>query len=149
MAVSRLLLFLCLQVSLIFCAPSREDRAVEPPIKQLPPKQDAFYNTVSGFEKQKPGTILSHRRVPGPITLDNKNPILPKNAWQIQYRTQNSVGEPEQTMVTVLEPYNAKPGNLFVYHFFSVSSNRNVSLKDADCRFIGRSFQRVRTQRDL
>jgi hypothetical protein len=88
--------------------------------KVLLPKDDIFYQPKPGFESTKPGTILSYRQVPNPITLDNKNPIVPKSAWQINYRTQNSVGEPEQTMVTILEPFNAKPDSLFVYHFFSV-----------------------------
>jgi hypothetical protein len=84
-------------------------------------KPDSFYRPPPGFEKTSPGTILRHRRVPRPISLTNVTPIRPKGAWQIQYRTQNSVGEPEANVMTVLEPWNAKPGNLFVEGFFVVS----------------------------
>lgn len=79
-----------------------------------------FYAPPAGFESTAPGTILRYRRAPRPITLDSITPIRPKNAWQILYRTQNSVGEPKATVVTVLEPYNPKRNNLFVESFFTV-----------------------------
>jgi hypothetical protein len=119
----RLLLLLSPLLSLTVCAPIEEEWTHVSEGNILLPKDDAFYNAVAGYEKAKPGQILSYRRVPNPITLDNKNPVVPKSAWQFNYRTQNSVGEPEQTMVTILEPFNAKPDTLFVYHFFSVSSS--------------------------
>lgn len=81
---------------------------------------DAFYKAPRGFESAKPGTILNYRRVPNPITIDNINPINLQGAWQLLYRTQNSVGEPIATVVTVLVPFNAKSGNLFAESFFAV-----------------------------
>jgi hypothetical protein len=81
---------------------------------------DWFYKAPVGFEKAAPGSILRYRRVPRPISLTSITPILPKGAWQIQYRTQNSLGEPEASIVTVLEPFNAKRGNLFAQGFFVV-----------------------------
>jgi hypothetical protein len=84
-------------------------------------KPDLFYHPPVGFEKTAPGTILRYRRVPRPISLTNVTPVRPKGAWQIQYRTQNSIGEPEANIMTVLEPWNAKPGHVFVEGFFVVS----------------------------
>lgn len=86
----------------------------------LMPDGDPFYKPPPGWETKVPGSILASRPVPNPLTLNNAKAIKPKGAWQLLYRTQNSVGEPEATVVTVLEPYNAKKHNLFVYHFFSV-----------------------------
>ncbi|KAF2429700.1 LIP-domain-containing protein [Tothia fuscella] len=104
----------------VLSAPARNE--VPPKKRLLMPNEDAFYNNTLGFEKAKPGTILGHRRVPNPITIDNTNSIVPKNAWQIKYRTQNSLGVPSETIVTVLEPFNAKKDALFLYHFFSDAS---------------------------
>ncbi|KAF2398657.1 LIP-domain-containing protein [Trichodelitschia bisporula] len=86
------------------------------------PENDTFYTAPSGFEKTAPGTILRSRPVPNPLTINNKDAINVKGAWQIQYRTQNSVGEPEAAVMTVLEPYNAKKNSLLVYHYFTDSS---------------------------
>jgi hypothetical protein len=84
-------------------------------------KLDSFYKAPLGFERAAPGSILNYRPVPRPIAYTDATPIRPKAAWQIQYRTQNSVGEPEASVVTVLEPFNAKPGNLFAEAFLVVS----------------------------
>jgi hypothetical protein len=89
---------------------------------------DQFYAAPAGFESTAPGTILRYRRAPRPITLNSITPIRPKNAWQILYRTQNSVGEPKATVVTVLEPYNAKKSNLFVQNFITVIPHTGFKL---------------------
>lgn len=83
---------------------------------------DDFYIPHPEYVTAKPGEILKWRPAPRPITLISFSPIRPKAAWQIQYRTQNSVGEPEATVVTVLVPYNAKPDSLFVQSFFTDSA---------------------------
>jgi hypothetical protein len=84
------------------------------------PDHDPFYKPPLGFEKLKPGTILRHRRAPREITLDNKGVLKPKDAWQFLYRTQNSVGEPTATVVTLLVPHNPNPKHLFVHSYFTV-----------------------------
>jgi hypothetical protein len=86
----------------------------------IPPNEDDFYKPPPGFESKAHGSILRYRPVPNPISLDNKTAMYLKAAWQIQYRTQNSVGEPEAAIVTVLVPHNAKPQHLFTYHYISV-----------------------------
>ncbi len=82
-------------------------------------ENDQFYSAPIGFENAKLGSILRYRQSPRSISLDNKTPIRPKEAWQIQYRTQNSLGEPEAGIVTVLVPFNAKKSNLFVQGYFA------------------------------
>jgi hypothetical protein len=82
----------------------------------LSPDEDPFYKPPKGFESAALGSILRYRPAPRSITLDNKRPIRPKDAWQILYKTQNSVNEPEATVVTLLVPFKAKQDNLFVYH---------------------------------
>lgn len=88
-----------------------------------PPSQDPFYTPPSGYESSAPGTILRSRPVPNPLTLDNITPINVKGAWQLLYRTQNSLGDPEATVVTVIEPNNAKPNHLFSYQYFVDSAD--------------------------
>lgn len=87
--------------------------------KTLLPDEDPFYKAPPGYETAKLGDVLRWRAVPNDITLNNKDAVKPKNAWQIQYRTQTGAGDPEANIVTVLEPYNSDPSKLFVYHWFS------------------------------
>lgn len=87
----------------------------------LQPDDDPFYKPPPGFEATAPGTILRHRPVPKPITLNNKDGVKPKAAWQLLFRTQNSLGVPIATVTTILQPHGRpKPNNLFGYNFFSV-----------------------------
>jgi hypothetical protein len=94
------------------------------------PLSDPFYKPPDGFEKAPLGTILRHRVVTDSIYLIKSIRLKPDAAWQLLYRTQNSVGEPEATVVTVLkpQPLDTKPGNLFVQSFFSVT----IPHKDAN-----------------
>jgi hypothetical protein len=93
---------------------------------------DQFYQAPANIESYALGAIIKHRRVPKPISLTGTSPIRPKQAWQIQYRTQNSLGKPEMGIVTVLIPFRAKPGNLFVESFLSVSSQSVSYLSNGD-----------------
>ena len=83
------------------------------------PNDDPFYQAPDGFDSQPPGTILRSRAAPTSITLTNTSPLNLKAAIQILYRTQNSVGQPEATVMTVLIPYNANVNHLYSYSYFS------------------------------
>jgi len=85
------------------------------------PANDEWYRPKPGYEQKKPGDILKWRQVPRGLSVDNKHAVKLKAAYQLQYRTTNSVGGPDATIVTVLAPYNAKNDSLFMYHWFSVS----------------------------
>jgi hypothetical protein len=144
---SGLLLSLSLLSSFAHCAPVQDggsESTPPTPAKQLAPSEDAFYNTRPNIASFKAGAVLDSRPVPNPITFDNKSPIKPKAAWQIKYRTQNSVGAPEEAMMTILEPYNAVKDNLFMYHWFSVSIYLVFRRSKADNMLSGRGFQCVR-----
>jgi hypothetical protein len=108
--------------------------AASPKGHLLLPAEDSFYTPPSGFEEAALGSIIRHRPVPNGITLNNKDPIYPENAWQLLYRTQNSVGEPSVSVVTVIKPFNAKPNHLFSYAMFSVGSISRTRWKRADFR---------------
>jgi hypothetical protein len=95
-----------------------------PPVKNgTLPENDEFYKPPPGFEKAAAGTILRFRQVPGTVAIDNKIKLNVKAAWQLQYRTQNSVGNPEASIVTVLVPFNARPGNVFMYSHYTVRTS--------------------------
>ena len=94
--------------------------AAPPPKPPLLPDDDPFYKAPPGIASTKPGTILRSRPVPSEITLDNIWGIKLKQAVQLLYRTQNSHGNPQATVVTVLVPFNAKPKSLFPLMFFAV-----------------------------
>lgn len=122
--LQRLLLLISV-FNFVIAAPTNTSSTIEPPYI------DDFYKPPSGYESAAPGSILRHRAVPNPISLDNKTPIKVEAAWQLLYRTQNSVGDPEATVVTVLVPHNAKRNNLFIYSYFSVSWSVNRCLLSA------------------
>jgi hypothetical protein len=111
------------------------------------PDDDQFYKPKPGFESAKLGAILKHRAVPNPITLDNKNGLKLKDAWQILYRTQNSAGEPEATVVTVLVPFKAKADKLFSLQFFSVNMDSRFKTGPSakPVATLGRCMERVKT----
>ena|ERR1700760_1006188 len=102
-----------------------EPTTVPPPSSPDPnsPLNDDFFKPPAGFEKTAPGTVLRYRKVPKPIKfLPGLSPLEPGGAWQLLYRTQNSVGKPEANIVTVLVPYKplAKNNHLFSFSYFSV-----------------------------
>ncbi|KAE9971856.1 hypothetical protein EG328_005337 [Venturia inaequalis] len=93
------------------------------PTALVMPDNDDFYKPPLGFETTAPGTILKHRLVPNPLSLNNKDGIKPKAAWQLLFRTQNSLGKPIATVTTIIQPHGTpKPNNLFGYNFFSDAS---------------------------
>lgn len=80
--------------------------------------------------------------MPKGITIDNTKAIKLKESWQILYRTQNSVGEPEATVTTVMIPKNANKQKLFTFSFFSVCG-MIVLLRCSHSQFAGCALQWV------
>ena len=89
--------------------------------RDLPPlpNNDEWYLAPDNVADLNPGDIIKWRNVPSAISLDNVSPIRVFAAYQIQYRTTNSVGEPMASVVTALIPHNASPDHLFAYAYFS------------------------------
>lgn len=110
-----------------------------------PPNDDPFYTPPSGYESATLGTILNSRTVPNPLSLNDITPINYKSAWQLLYRTQNSLGNPEATVVTVIEPYNAKTNHLFSLLYFvdSAYNDCNPSIAMQALNPISSSFTQI------
>jgi hypothetical protein len=89
--------------------------------RDLPPLpgNDDWYAAPDNIIDYAPGDIIKWRNMPGPLSLDNVSPIRTLAAYQIQYRTTNSVGEAMASVVTAIVPHNASPDHLFAYAYFS------------------------------
>lgn len=91
--------------------------------QKLPlPGNDTWYAAPSGYESQPLGAILKNRTVPSPVSITSISPIKIQLAIQLQYRTQNSVGDPIASVVTVLVPYSPDYTKLLVQAWFSDSA---------------------------
>jgi hypothetical protein len=97
--------------------------------RDLPPlpNNDEWYAAPDNVADLLPGDIIKWRNVPNPISLDNVSPIRPQAAYQIQYRTTNSVGDPMASVVTAIIPFNPSPDHLFAYAYFSDSASPRCS----------------------
>ncbi|TVY22782.1 Lipase A [Lachnellula hyalina] len=80
-----------------------------------PPDLDPFYSTPPGLNVSSPGDILRYRPVPYPIAAFNTTVLNLAAAFHIQYRTTDSLGNPEAAMTTLLIPLNADPAKLLSY----------------------------------
>lgn len=77
----------------------------------LSPTLDPFYVAPDGWEKTKPGTILSSRKIQAGFTTTQK--INLDQAYQIMYRTSGtSDSQPSYTITTVLVPHDARKNSL-------------------------------------
>ncbi|KAI4672754.1 uncharacterized protein J4E78_001256 [Alternaria triticimaculans] len=81
----------------------------------IPPSDDPFYTPPAGFESAKPGAILRSRPVPSALSLFQTIPLNLKGAWQLLYRTTDSLGNPVATVTTVMVPKNADSKKLLSY----------------------------------
>jgi hypothetical protein len=100
-------------------APRPATRAPQAEPKRMP-GNDEWYRPAAGFESAPLGAILKYRETKG-ISLDNKKSVKVAGSWQFLFRTQDSVGVPEATVVSVAVPFNADKRKLFLYHWFAVS----------------------------
>ena len=89
------------------------------------PSNDPFYNAPAGFEKAAVGDILQSRKTPKPIT-GVFVPVKIQNSWQLLVRSEDSFGNPNVIVTTVMEPFNADPSKLASYQVFEDSAK-------ADC----------------
>jgi hypothetical protein len=129
MATVNRIWFALVAIWLATCAaldqPTKEVRKPAVMPKRMP-DGDEWYRPPQGFEKEPAGTILKYRYAPRGLSLNNVNPLKIYDHWQILYRTQNTVGEPDASVVTLVVPTNAKTNNLFMYNWFSVCIERKV-----------------------
>ena len=74
--------------------------------------RDAFYTPPRGWARTAPGTVLRSR----PVTIASLE-VLPLHvqAWQLLYRTTDSVERPTTTVTTLLRPESTSPTGLISY----------------------------------
>ncbi|CAX40803.1 secretory lipase precursor, putative [Candida dubliniensis CD36] len=81
------------------------------------PSKDPFYNAPEGFEKAAVGDILQSRVTPKSIT-GGFIPLKIQNSWQLLVRSEDSFGNPNVIVTTVMEPFNADPSKVASYQVF-------------------------------
>ena len=93
----------------------------------LVPSDDPFYSPPAGYESATPGTILRSREVPNNLALSSVLPVNIQGAYQLLYRTTDSLGNPEAAVTTVIVPYNADTTKLLSYQIAEDSSWLNCA----------------------
>lgn len=81
----------------------------------LEPSSDPFYAPPAGYESAAPGAILRSRPVPNPLALGTVVPINIQGAYQLLFRSTDSLGNPQAAVTTVIVPHNADPTKLLSY----------------------------------
>ncbi|KAG7660936.1 uncharacterized protein J8A68_005611 [[Candida] subhashii] len=87
-----------------------------------PPSKDPFYTATDGFKDAKPGDILRIRKAPSKLS-SSFFPLDVKNTWQLLVRSEDSFGNPNVFVTTIIEPYNSDPAKVLSYQTFEDSSN--------------------------
>ncbi|PSK33690.1 hypothetical protein C7M61_005243 [Candidozyma pseudohaemuli] len=91
-----------------------------------PPSEDPFYNAPANISNYKNGDIIGWR--PAPTRIRSLYfPVNVKNAWQVQVRSENSLGEPQQIITTIFEPYNGDPLKLLSYQTAQDSASNDCA----------------------
>lgn len=87
------------------------------------PSRDEFYTPSPGFEYATPGTILKIRPTPRAVRNLLFFHVPLKNSWQVLVRSQDSFGEPNAIVTTILEPMNSNPSKILSYQTFEDSTS--------------------------
>lgn len=90
----------------------------------FPPSNDTFYQPPDGYESTAPGTILKARQID--TTFLGILPQNVKESYQLLYRTVDTQLRPSHTVVTILVPYNARPGPEIV-SFQNAEDSANIN----------------------
>lgn len=109
--------------------PAQQRQSVSQPV---PPKQDPWYTAPDDFESGKPGQILRKRQAPGSIVQTVGNCSA---AYNILYRTTDSLGKPAWAVTTLFVPRASSPcvakpkgaGSLLSYQIAYDSANLDQS----------------------
>ena len=90
------------------------------------PSNDPFYNAPAGYEDAKVGDILQHRSTPKPIT-GAFFPSKVQNSWQLLVRSEDSFGNPNVLVTTILQPFNADSSKVVSYQAYEDSAKFDCS----------------------
>ncbi|TVY18285.1 Lipase A [Lachnellula arida] len=93
----------------------------------IPPDLDPFYSAPANLNASSPGDILRYRPVPYPIAAFTTTIANLTAAFQIQYRTTDSTGDPEAAVTTLLIPHNAHPAKLLSYQMAEDSAYQSCA----------------------
>lgn len=91
-------------------------------LRPTPPSQDSFYNVPKNVAEYKNGNIISFRDTPVQVR-SSLFPMDVKNSWQFLVRSEDSFGNPNAFVTTVLEPYNSDPSKVWSYQAWEDSNN--------------------------
>ncbi|PNY25270.1 Lipase 4 [Tolypocladium capitatum] len=92
-----------------------EHRVLRPRAVPPLPSTDSFYAVPDGLAAVAPGTILNHRPPPNPIALFGTTVLDLQAAYQILYRTTDSLQAATATVLTVLVPPHADFSKILSY----------------------------------
>ncbi|KAI5970167.1 hypothetical protein CANMA_000778 [Candida margitis] len=95
-------------------------------IKPVKPSQDSFYTPPDGYENSEVGTILKFRKTPAPLS-SIINSVHVQNAWQLLVRSEDTFGNPNAFVTTVIQPKNAIPNKVVSYQTWEDAANLDCS----------------------
>lgn len=84
------------------------------PQKVLSPSEDPFYTPPQNYSEYKLGEVIKKRKSPHKLRSVYLS-LNVKNAWQMMYRTSDTLGKPTYAITTLIEPYNANSTRLVQY----------------------------------
>lgn len=88
---------------------------------KVPPSRDPFYTPTGNWHSAKPGAILAHRPIPNPLVN-----VTYSAAYQLLYRTTDSLGKATAAVTTVIIPHNPDYSKLLSYQIV-------YDTPDVDC----------------
>ncbi|KAI5268793.1 secretory lipase-like protein 1 precursor [Aureobasidium subglaciale] len=97
-------------LSTVNAIPAPLKRASAPPV----PQDDPFYLASSGFESSAPGTILKSRPLKD-FSFSGSVPLQVQAAYQLLFRTTDSLGNAQAAASTIILPQNANFSRLLSY----------------------------------
>ncbi|KAH7311068.1 secretory lipase-like protein 1 precursor [Rhexocercosporidium sp. MPI-PUGE-AT-0058] len=114
MRFSLFLICTLMQFASILAIPVNEQLASRP--APLPPTDDPFYTPPTDLSARKPGAILRSRSI-GPLSLGGSVPFQAKAAYQLLYRTTDTLGDASAAVTTVIIPNKGNSSRLLSYQF--------------------------------
>ncbi|RCK66367.1 Lipase 4 [Candida viswanathii] len=110
------------------------------------PSNDPFYNAPEGYEDANVGDILQYRTTPNAIT-GAFFPSKVQNSWQLLIRSEDSFGQPNVFVTTIIQPFNADPSKLVSYQVFEDAAKLDCAPSYA--LQYGSSITTITTQAEL
>ncbi|THY24578.1 secretory lipase-like protein 1 precursor [Aureobasidium pullulans] len=102
--------FSLFQLSTASAIPILHKRMTSPPL----PQDDPFHVAPSGYETSAPGTILRSRTL-NDFSFSGIIPLKVQAAYQLLFRTTDSIGNPQAAISTIMVPENANMSRLLSY----------------------------------